>query len=181
MGYARACTIQVAGLISFDKVSMCRRLTAAVVLTGLVGRHAGYIDQPVYALCQGAEVEGCALAKENPGIKEKPRHYAGASCVFYSTPTLMRTLCNAYICAAYHVRINKCLQQPNHSGNDRAVGTSRIVQCCLNRATHCEHLALESQHPDMQFIYRDLAQQWRDIARQVEQLENDQSERPKSN
>jgi hypothetical protein len=54
---------------------MCRRLTAAVVLTGLVGRHAGYIDQPVYALCQGAEVEGCALAKEktsalkkNPGI-----------------------------------------------------------------------------------------------------------------
>jgi hypothetical protein len=118
---------------------------------------------------------------KTPNIKEKSRHYAGASCVFYSTPTLMRTLCNAYICAAYHVRINKCLQQPNHSGNDRVVSTSRIVQYCLNRATHCEHLALESQHPDMQFIYRDLAQQWRDIARQVKQLENDQSERPKSN
>jgi hypothetical protein len=33
----------------------------------------------------------------------------------------------------------------------------------------------------MKFIYRELAQHWRDISRQVEQLEQEQSEPPKSN
>jgi hypothetical protein len=69
---------------------------------------------------------------------------------------------------------------PNRFSNDSVV-TFRKAQYCLDKAAQCEQLALDSTHPDMKFIYRELAQQWRDTARQVEQLENEQSEPPKSN
>jgi hypothetical protein len=69
---------------------------------------------------------------------------------------------------------------PNRSNNDSAV-TFRKALYCLDKAAQCDRLALESTHPDMKFIYRELAQQWRDTARQVEQLENEQPEPPKSN
>jgi hypothetical protein len=77
--------------------------------------------------------------------------------------------------------INKWLRPPpNHSNIDSAVAFNR-VQYCLGKAVQCDRLALESTHPDMKFIYRELAQHWRDISRQVKQLENEQSEPPKSN
>jgi hypothetical protein len=77
--------------------------------------------------------------------------------------------------------INKWLRRPpNHSNIDSAMAFSR-VQYCLGKAVQCDRLALESTHPDMKFIYRELAQHWRDISRQVEQLEQEQSEPPKSN
>jgi hypothetical protein len=52
---------------------------------------------------------------------------------------------------------------------------SRRVQYCIDKAAECERLALDSQHPDMRFIYRDLAEQWRKTARQIAQLEGEQS------
>jgi hypothetical protein len=66
---------------------------------------------------------------------------------------------------------------PNHSSNDGTVAFSR-VQYCLGKAVQCDRLALDSTHPDMKFIYRELAQHWRDISRQVEQLEKEESDPP---
>ena len=48
---------------------------------------------------------------------------------------------------------------------------SEQAEACRRKAAECERAAVLATRPDMQAIYRDLANQWREMAEHSEDLE----------